>query len=163
MPVADCVDRIFAVSHVRYESSAGPHRPKRTRCQKKMPPADVMYRPKLGPRPGCHVSIATTTAAVTTTVLITIDAMCILTIDCRCETCIDGITRYQCPRIIAVDAPPRSAVELRKLATVSTLTSMVPPVVAAIACDTSVIRPPPQANPTSAGRIDASVRPTVSQ
>src|SRR2546427_653694 len=38
-----------------------------------------------------------------------------LTIDCRCDTCIDGITRYQWPRIIAVQAPPRSAAELRKL------------------------------------------------
>src|SRR5206468_1236288 len=39
-----------------------------------------------------------------------------LTIDCRCDTCIEGITRYQWPRIIAVQAPPRSAAELRKLA-----------------------------------------------
>ena len=37
MPVADCVERIFAVSHVRYDSSAGPARPNSTRCQKKMP------------------------------------------------------------------------------------------------------------------------------
>ena len=46
-------------------------------------------------------------------------AMCTLTIDCRCDTCIDGMIRYQCPRIIAVDAPPRSAVELKKLARVT--------------------------------------------
>ena len=45
--------------------------------------------------------------------------MCTLTIDCRCETCIDGITRYQWPRIIAVQAPPSSSAELRKLTTVS--------------------------------------------
>ena len=45
--------------------------------------------------------------------------MCSLTIDCRCDTCIDGMTRYQWPRIIAVQAPPSSAAELRKLATVS--------------------------------------------
>ena len=45
--------------------------------------------------------------------------MCTLTIDCRCDTCSDGITRYQWPRIIAVQAPPSSAAELRKLATVS--------------------------------------------
>ena len=47
--------------------------------------------------------------------------MCTLTIDCRCDTCIDGRMRYQCPRIIAVDAPPSSAAELRKLAMVSTV------------------------------------------
>ena len=40
MPVADWVDRIFAVSHVRYDSSAGPPSPKSTRCQKNMPSTD---------------------------------------------------------------------------------------------------------------------------
>ena len=40
MPVADCVERIFAVSHVRYDSTAGPARPNSTRCQKKIPAAD---------------------------------------------------------------------------------------------------------------------------
>ena len=49
--------------------------------------------------------------------------MCTLTIDCRCDTCIDGITRYQWPRIIAVQAPPSIAAELRKLATVSAMTA----------------------------------------
>ena len=42
MPVADCVERIFAVSQVRYDSTAGPARPNSTRCQKKMPSIDMM-------------------------------------------------------------------------------------------------------------------------
>src|SRR5436309_33292 len=52
MPVADCVDRIFAVSQVRYDSTAGPASPNSTRCQKKIPLIDVMYWRKLGPKAG---------------------------------------------------------------------------------------------------------------
>lgn len=37
MPVADCVSWIFAVSHVRYDSTAGPASPNAMRCQKKIP------------------------------------------------------------------------------------------------------------------------------
>ena len=116
------------------------------------------------PSPGCHVAIANNTAAPTTTTRTTIDAMCTLTIDCRCDTCIDGMTRYQWPRIIAVHAPPSSAAELRKLATVSARTGDR-------AAGRNVERlqrrarraPPTTATPTIAGRIDASVRPTVAQ
>src|SRR4030088_3289197 len=68
--------------------------------------------------PGCQLTMAMNTAAATTTTRTTIEAMCTLTIDCRCDTWSEGITRYQCPRIIAVHAPPRSAAELRKLATI---------------------------------------------
>src|SRR2546425_9411326 len=86
-----------------------------------------------------------------------------LMIDCRCDTCIDGITRYQWPRIIAVQAPPRSAAELRKLAIVIATTARPWPDTAANACATIAIRPAPTAIETSSGRIEASVRPTVAQ
>src|SRR4030095_13330933 len=99
MPVADCVDRIFAVSHVRYDSSAGPAKPKRTRCQKKIPAAEVMERQKLGPSPASQVAMARNTAAATTATRTIIDRICSLTIDCRCDTCIEGMMRYQWPRI----------------------------------------------------------------
>src|SRR5262245_16226084 len=41
MPVADWVERIFAVSHVRYDSTAGPSSPNSMRCQKKIPSTDM--------------------------------------------------------------------------------------------------------------------------
>ncbi len=89
--------------------------------------------------------------------------MCSLTIDCSCETCIDGMTRYQCPRIIAVHAPPSSAAELRKLATVSIWVVTAVPAAVSSACATSATSPDAHATPTIAGRIDASVRPMVAQ
>src|SRR5262249_61145338 len=67
--------------------------------------------------------------------------MCIRTIDCRCDTCIDGITRYQCPRIIAVHAPPRKSDEVRKLATVSAATAEDAPVDASSACMAMAVTP----------------------
>src|SRR5438105_2419076 len=42
IPVADCVDWIFAVSQVRYESNPGLNRPNSTRCQKKIPAVEKM-------------------------------------------------------------------------------------------------------------------------
>src|SRR3954470_15820102 len=42
IPVADCVDRILAVSQVRYDSTAGPNNPNRIRCQKNIPPIEKM-------------------------------------------------------------------------------------------------------------------------
>jgi hypothetical protein len=59
------------------------------------------------------------TAAAITAIRTTSDAMCSLTMDWRCATGIDGMMRYQCPRIIAVHVPPRSTAELKKLAIVS--------------------------------------------
>src|SRR5262245_55853494 len=102
-------------------------------------------------------------AATTTTTRTTIEAMCTLTIDWRCDTCIDGMTRYQWPRIIAVHVPPRSAAELRKLATASARTTSGHPAVTSIACRTSAAAPARQAVTTRAGLIDASRRPTVAQ
>ena len=55
MPVADCVDRILAVSQVRYESSAGPRRPNSTRCQKKMP----LDRQDVAPEARAHARLPT--------------------------------------------------------------------------------------------------------
>src|SRR2546428_12856834 len=107
--------------------------------------------------------MATDTAATTTTMRTTSVAMCTLTIDCRCETCIEGRIRYQWPRIIAVDAPPRSAAELRTLATVSTVGPSPRPPATPIACAVNATRPPTHATPTIAGRTDASARPTVAQ
>src|SRR5262249_19610788 len=101
-------------------------------------------------------------AAATTAIRTAIDAMCSFTIDCRCDTGSDGITRYQCPRTIAVHAPPRSSAELKKLTIVIACTGG-PPVVAAIACATTATAPAATPVATSAGRIDASVRPTVAQ
>src|SRR5437870_2237084 len=107
--------------------------------------------------------MAKNTAAATTTTRTTVDAMCILTIDCRCDTCIDGMTRYQWPRIMAVHAPPSMAAELRKLAIVSAWTGSARGDAAASACRVTATAPPPTASATSTGRIDASVRPTVAQ
>src|SRR3981081_1040254 len=161
MPVADCVDRIFAVSQVRYESSPGPTRPNSTRCQKKMPLTDSMYPASAVPGPGVQLTMSMNTAAATTTTRTTIEAMCILTIDCKCDTWSEGITRYQCPRIMAVHAPPRSAAELKKLATVIACADK--PEALLTPCATSAIRPAPTAVATMAGRTEASARPTVAQ
>src|SRR3954449_3102125 len=79
--------------------------------------------------------VATQTAAPTTAARASIDAMCPLTIDCRYDTSIDGMTRYQWPRIIAVQAPPSIAAEVRKLRTVSANTTGDEPAV--VARDTS--------------------------
>src|SRR5438874_380366 len=113
--------------------------------------------------PGCQVAMAKKTAAATTATRTTIDAMCTLTIDCRCDTCIDGMTRYQWPRIIAVHAPPSMAAELRKLAMVRAWTGAARPAAASNAWATSATNPPPQATETISGLTDASVRPTVAQ
>src|SRR6266498_3176402 len=107
--------------------------------------------------------MAKNTAAPTTTTRTTIDAICTLTIDCRWDTCIEGITRYQWPRIIAVHAPPSIAAELRKLAIVSACTGSERADAATRACSTTAAVPPPTASATSSGRIDASARPTVAQ
>src|SRR6266487_7080604 len=107
--------------------------------------------------------MAKNTAAPTTTTRTTIDAICTLTIDCRWDTCIEGITRYQWPRIIAVHAPPSIADELRKLAIVSACTGSERADAATRACSTTAAVPPPTASATSSGRIDASARPTVAQ
>src|SRR5579864_4609103 len=50
--------------------------------------------------------MAKVTAAVTTAMRTAIDAMWSFTIVCKCVTSSDGMTRYQCPRIMAVQAPP---------------------------------------------------------
>src|SRR5262245_36929848 len=102
-----------------------------------------------------------TTAATTTTIRATIDAMWTLTIDCRCETCSDGMTRYQWPRIIAVHAPPSSSAELKKLAIVIACEGN--PDTCAIAWANSATAPAATPVPTMNGRIDAMTRPTVSQ
>ncbi len=88
--------------------------------------------------------------------------MCSFTIDCRCDTWSDGITRYQWPRIIAVQAPPSSSAELKKLMIVIAWTGG-PPVADAIACVTSATMPATTPVTAIAGRIDASVRPIVAQ
>ena len=91
--------------------------------------------------------------------------MCTLTIDCRCDTCIDGITRYQWPRIIAVQAPPSIAAEVRKLATVSACDRRASaPAETSIACSTTATRPPPTASADDRGpdRRERSGRPSPS-
>src|SRR5512146_1831852 len=107
--------------------------------------------------------MASTTTAATTATRTTIDAMCSLTIDCRCDTCIDGITRYQWPRIIAVQAPPSSAADESTLASVIACTPTGRPAPSTAACATSATIAEARAVQTTAGRIDASVRPTVAQ
>ena len=85
---------------------------------------------------------ATRPRAPTTTTRASIEPMCTLTIDCRCDTCSDGITRYQWPRIIAVQAPPSIAAEVTKLATVSSLrTAASGPPDTSSACSTMAISP----------------------
>src|SRR5438552_15314837 len=111
--------------------------------------------------PGCQLTMAMNTAAATTTTRTTTEAMCTLTIDCRCDTGSEGMTRYQCPRIMAVHAPPRSAAELKKLATVIACAER--PEAWLTPCATSAIRPAPTAVATIAGRTEASARPTVAQ
>src|SRR5262249_35010744 len=102
-------------------------------------------------------------AAATTATRNTSETMCSFTIDWRYDTFIEGITRYQCPRIIAVQVLPRSAADVRKLATVSAVAVADHPDVTSIACSTSVTIPPTHATLTMMGRMDASVRPTVAQ
>src|SRR5215470_2404898 len=104
---------------------------------------------------------ATIIAAATTATRNTSDTMCSFTIDWRYDTFIDGMTRYQCPRIIAVQVPPRSAADVRKLAIVSAVVVVDHPHVTSIACSTNVRIPPTHATATMAGRMDASARPTV--
>src|SRR5438045_1764323 len=67
---------------------------------------------------GRHAAIAIHTATMTTTIRAAIDAMCTSTIFWRYDTSIDGSTRYQWPRIIAVQAPPSLAADGRKRAAV---------------------------------------------
>src|SRR4051812_18238843 len=91
----------------------------------------------------------------------TIDAMCTFTIDWRCETWSDGMTRYQCPRTIAVQAPPSRNAELKKLRIVITCDEN--PLAAATASANNATAPATTPAPTMNGRIDARTRPTVSQ
>src|SRR5258708_34162529 len=100
-------------------------------------------------------------AAATTTTRSTSETMWSFTIDCRYDTFIEGITRYQCPRIIAVQVPPNSAADVRKLATVIAVTVADHPVVTSIAWSTRASTPPAQPTATTSGRIDARARPTV--
>src|SRR5262249_10255647 len=110
---------------------------------------------------GRKVAIAIHTATATTMTRAAIDAMCARTIDCRCDTSIDGITKYQCPRIIAVHAPPRSSADVRKLAMVSAL-----PVAATLReisspCRTTATIPVAAAAPRIAVRNLVNIRPIV--
>src|SRR6476619_3531312 len=89
--------------------------------------------------------------------------MCRFATDLRYDSFIEGMTRYQWPRIIAVQVPPRSAADVRKLAIVSAVVVADHPDVTSIACSTNVRIPPAHATPTMAGRMDASIRPTVAQ
>src|SRR5262245_32520304 len=107
--------------------------------------------------------MARNTAAATTTMRTISDAMCSFTTDWRWVTCIDGMIRYQWPRIIAVQAVPSNAAELRKLAIVSTSIGNGLSATTTIACATMAMSPPPTAVQTRNGRIAASVRPTVAQ
>ena len=90
--------------------------------------------------------------------------MCSFTIDCRCATLSDGTTRYQWPSTIAPHAPPSSAVELRKLATVSSGSKpgRVGRHFERLQRDRRST-PPTIAVHNSAGRILASIRPMVAQ
>src|SRR2546423_6594594 len=102
-------------------------------------------------------------AAAVTATRAAIDIMCSLTIDCRCETAIVGMIRYQWPRTIAVDVVPSSAAEVRKLAPVSACIVAGRPEARLNACATIAINPAPTAVPTRAGRTAANHRPTVAQ
>ena len=108
--------------------------------------------------------MAIMTAAATTTTRTTIEPMCSLTIDCRCATSSEGTTRYQWPSTIAPHAPPSSATELRKLATVSSGISpgASPRDLESPAASTAA-SPHTIAVHSSAGRILASIRPMVAQ
>ena len=81
---------------------------------------------------------------------------------CSSDTSIDGNTRYQCPRIIAVDVPPSSAAEVTKLAAVRTAGSPPAPA-AATPCATRAAPPESTAVHTHRGRSRASTRPMVAQ
>src|SRR5262245_50841574 len=102
-------------------------------------------------------------AAATTTTRSTSETIWIFTMDCRYDTFIEGITRYQWPRIIAVQVPPRSSAEVRKLAMVIAVVVDDQPLVTSMACITIARAPAAQATATMAGRMDASIRPTVAQ
>src|SRR5258707_13515025 len=99
-------------------------------------------------------------AAATTATRSTSEMMWSFTIDCRYDTFIEGITRYQCPRIIAVQVPPSSAAEVRKLATVSAVTVGDHPLVTSNACRTTVKAPAAHATATIADRTKAGFRRT---
>ena len=103
------------------------------------------------------------TAAATTTTRTTIDAMWTLTIACRWDTCIDGRIKYQCPSTIAVHAPPSSAAELRKLATVSARVGGVQLADTTSACRTIAMAPAKTAAARIAVRMRVNMRPIVAQ
>ncbi len=109
------------------------------------------------------MTIAIITAAATTTTRTTVEPMCSRTIDCRCATSSDGTTRYQWPSTIAPHAPPSSATELRKLATVSSGIKPGASRDTSNACSVTAIRPATTAVHRIAGRIFASIRPMVAQ
>ena len=84
------------------------------------------------------------------------------TTDCSSDTSIDGSTRYQCPRIIAVDVPPSRAAEVTKLAAVRAAGSP-PPAAAANPWATRAPAPETTAVQIKSGRNRASTRPRVAQ
>src|SRR2546423_7111251 len=89
--------------------------------------------------------------------------MCARTIDCRCDTCIDGITRYQWPRIIAVHAPPSSSDDVTKLAIVSAATAGGAGLENSVACITIATTPAVAAAARMAVRNLVNSRPVVAQ
>src|SRR5262249_35255174 len=76
---------------------------------------------------------------------------------------IDGITRYQWPRIIAVHAPPRRSDEVRKLATVSASTAEDAPIDDSSACMIIATTPAIAAAARIAARNFVNSRPIVAQ
>ena len=92
-----------------------------------------------------------------------IDTMCSPTIDCRYETSIDGRTRYQWPRIIAVHAPPRSSDEDRKLATVRKTSVGEPPFENSSPCMTTPMMPADAVATRMPVRNLVNMRPIVAQ
>ena len=81
---------------------------------------------------------------------------------CKWATSIDGSIKYQWPRIIAVQAPPRSAAEVKKLATVNTCIPSGVPLETSRACNIRAIKPLRVAVQRSTGRSFGHIRPTIS-
>jgi len=75
----------------------------------------------------------------------------------------EGITRYQCPRIMAVEVPPSNAADVTKLATVMAATGEPAPAAAAIPCVTRTAAPNSTAVHSQSGRSQARTRPIVAQ
>ena len=101
--------------------------------------------------------------APTTAIRTAVDPMWNLTIRCNRDTSIDGSTRYQWPRIIAVQLPPSSAADERKLAAVSQAEGPASTTDQLIACVTRAATPPSTVVHSSTGRSDARARPMVAQ